>query len=89
MAIKLKGLVVWAVVCSDPRNDDQPRIVSVQIFADREEARQCLRQSAKNDAKYFKDKIVWYCRDTNNEMCDIYCGEEPRISYLLEAIKIR
>ena len=89
MAIKLKGFVVWAVVCADTRSDDPAYIVSVRIFADREEARQCLRKSAKEDAECFEDKVVWYGRDTDNEMCEVYCGGGSRIVYTLETIKIK
>ena len=88
MAIKLKGKWVWAVVGADPRSDDPAYIAYVQIFSDKEEARQCLRNSADQDAQCFDDKIDWHERDTDGEWCEVYCGGESRIVYSLEAIKI-
>lgn len=86
---KLKGKWVWAVVGVDPRSDDPAYLAYVQLFADREEARKCLRQSAKEDAECFEDKVEWHKRDTDIESCEIYCGGEPRVVYSLEAIKIK
>ena len=89
MALKLKGKWVWAVVGADPRSDEPGYLAFVQLFANREEARKCLRKSAKEDAECFEDKVMWYGRDTDNEMCEVYCGGESRIVYTLETIKIK
>lgn len=88
MAIELNGEWVWAVVGSDLKSDEPEYTTYVSLFANREEARKYLRNSAEDDARCLEDKVVWYGRDTENEMCKIYYGGEPRVVYTLTELKI-
>jgi len=85
----IKGAKAWAVVGADPRSDEPGYLAYVHLFADKEEARQCLRNSADQDAQCFDDKIDWHDRDTDSEWCEVYCGGVSRVVYTLEELEIK
>ena len=82
-AAPLKGRTVWAVIFDYYPKEYVPGYhVHTLLFADREEARKDLRQSAEEDVHFF-GKWKWYGRDTDEERCEIYYGDTLRNVYLL------
>lgn len=80
----LKGRTVWAVVTADPRSYEIGYLAYTSIFADRESARKCLRNSAAEDAECFDSEIVWHEKGTDEEWCEIHSGGEVRTVHQLE-----
>ena len=86
----LKGREVWAVITADPLSDDPGYLAYTSLFASKEEARKCLRNSAKEDKGIVGGKIKWYERNTDQEWCEVYhpCYPTPRWTHSLECLTI-
>ena len=88
-AAPLKGRTVWAVVTADPESEETAYLACASVFADREEARECLRITAENDAECFESKIAWHEKDTDEEWCEIHYDGHVRVVHWLEKKTIR
>lgn len=80
------GDCVWAVVSADPKSDEPGYLAYCEVFATRRSALESLRKSAEQDAECFdsQGKTKWYNEDTDEPWCEVYCGDEVRVTHMLE-----
>lgn len=84
-------MIAWAVVSADPQCDEPGYLAYVSLFAEREDALQCLRNTAKEDAECIDGEIIWHDKDEDAELpwCEITDGCNTRFVHQLQELEIK